>query len=820
VAGGSIVLAVSSLGSLLLLALPAAPVAPDPTPTRTVAPGDQATLQTAGLLADGPTLLKFLQRRADPEGSLKFVDDAITRLADGDKGKFVPAQSEILGYGAVALPALHRLANRVEQPEASARARACIEHIEGTAGSHITLAVLRAATALRPDGVEAALFAYLPFAESEQSFRETHQLLSNLLPGQGDIPPAYTKALQDADPIRRQAAAEVLCSVYGVSAHALVRPLLNDPKTSVRLRAAMALTESYDPAAVPVLIDLLSTEIPSERRRIEELLTRLAGDWSFTAPPTEDRVAGDLRRALWKAWWDTLSEERLVGMFRAVTQSEDDYLTWQAVLARLNDSEAAVREKAVADLVAIGPRVLPLVRRLTASGTPRERTLAAQAVAAIERGNPAGKLPECAPRLLALRRPVSTVQVLIDALPWMDSPLVEQQVRDVLPVIAREDGKVVPVLWDRLKSKLPVLRAVAVATLARVGDPADLARLRDLLADPDLNVRLAAAAGLTQRGERTAVPVLIDLLANLPLEQAGEVEDLLVELAGDKAPPGSLGVTPEERTRCRDAWAAWWQGNGSKVVLEDSRKLHLRPRTMILIESYDQVRRNGRVVELDRSGRILLDVSGLSYPMYAERIGTDRLLVAEQGVNKISERDAQGRIVKEWAVPSAFCCQRLRNGNTFLGGRNLLQEVDREGKVIWSYQSQAETILAATRFRDGHSAVLTYQGTFTHLDGSGKPIKTFHLPLNTLGGINAAEILAGNRVLCTSSQNRIVEFDDNGKIVWEASVMTPQCATRLSRGTTLVTIVGGLKLLEIDRSSRVVQEWKDLPVKPIRAILR
>src|SRR5262249_18329174 len=131
--------------------------------------------------------------------------------------------------------------------------------------------------------------------------------------------------------------------------------------------------------------DLLATVSPADRKRIEETLTRIAGDWSFTTPPSDDRTAGELRRALWRAWWDTLSEQRLTELFRGITHSEDDYLRWQEMLDKLNAAEAEVRDKALADLVALGPGVLPLVRRVAALGSPRERTLAAQAVAILER---------------------------------------------------------------------------------------------------------------------------------------------------------------------------------------------------------------------------------------------------------------------------------------------------------------------------------------------------------------------------------------------------------------------------------------------------
>jgi len=816
------VIAASSVGPLVVfLVLTAAPIGPGANAPRAVAPGDQATLQAAGLPVDGPTLLRFLTRRADPDAALKEVDAAVARLAEAGTDKHAPAQVELLGCGPVALPALRRLANRIDLPEASARARTCVGLIESPAGGNLCLAVARAAAALRPEGIDAALFAYLPFAETEPAFRDLQQLLVGLCPSRGDLPEPFSAALKDADPIRRQAGAEVLCAARGVAAHGLVRPLLEDPKASVRLRVALVLTESYDPAAVPVLIDHLGSAGVSERKRIEETLSRLAGDWSFQSPPAEDRTAGEIRRALWKAWWDTLSEERLLSLFRAVTHAEADHVTWQAILARLDDPEASVRDRAVAELVAVGPRVLPLVRRVAGEGSPRSRGLAGQAVTALERQAGVVRVPECAPRLLALRRPADTARVLLDALPWMENPLLEQQVRDVLPLVAVVGGKPSPVLRERFASKLPAVRAAAAAALARVGGPDDLAKVRELLDDPDPAVRLDAALGLVQRGQRDAVEVLIALMPALPLEKAGAVEDLLIELAAEKAPNVGLGTGPQDRDKSRDAWLAWWRDHGDKVALDDGLAIRLRPRTLLLVESYDQARRSGRVIEMDRTGRVLLDVQGMSYPMYAERIGPDRVLIAEQGTGKVTERDTQGRVVKEWAVPSAFYCQRLRNGNTFLGGRNQLQEVDRDGKVAWTYASPQDTIFCVTRFRDGNITLLTYQGNLVRLDAAGKVVKTSNVPIQTLGGLNGAEILPGDRVLVTSSgTNRVVEFDENGKVAWETSVPTPASVSRLPGGTTLVSSTGNTRLVEIDRAGRVVQEWKDLPVKPIRATLR
>ena len=81
------------------------------------------------------------------------------------------------------------------------------------------------------------------------------------------------------------------------------RDLLKDPSAAVRLRAALALAEADDAEAVPVLIDLLADLSTEQRRPVEAVLTRLAGEW---APVLEflrdDEISRGIRRDAWAGW--------------------------------------------------------------------------------------------------------------------------------------------------------------------------------------------------------------------------------------------------------------------------------------------------------------------------------------------------------------------------------------------------------------------------------------------------------------------------------------------------------------------------------------
>ena len=91
--------------------------------------------------------------------------------------------------------------------------------------------------------------------------------------------------------------------------------------------------------------------------------------------------------------------------------------------------------------------------------------------------------------------------------------------------------------------------------------------MRKLLRDSDLSVRSSTALALIGRGDKTAVPVLIALLAELPFDRVGEVEDTLTTLAGDDAPTERVGSDKDSRVAAVAAWTAWWSKEEKNVDL-------------------------------------------------------------------------------------------------------------------------------------------------------------------------------------------------------------------------------------------------------------
>ena len=102
--------------------------------------------------------------------------------------------------------------------------------------------------------------------------------------------------------------------------------------------------------------------------------------------------------------------------------------------------------------------------------------------------------------------------------------------------------------------------------------------VRKLLKDPSVAVRLRAAKALVEAQDAEAIPVLIDLLAELSAAERQSVEELLKQLAGEWAPMLEFARDDElSRGIRRDAWASWWRRSDGPMLLAAIGKHTLTP---------------------------------------------------------------------------------------------------------------------------------------------------------------------------------------------------------------------------------------------------
>jgi len=180
----------------------------------------------------------------------------------------------------------------------------------------------------------------------------------------------------------------------------------------------------------------------------------------------------------------------------------------------------------------------------------------------------------------------------------------------------------------------------------------------------------------------------------------------------------------------------------------------------------------------------------------------------------IRELDLSGKVVREWTTRSGcFGIEVLANGNLLLGSIGKVEEVDREGKVVWELPasvvlSQARDVsrlgngntLVAECSASGRVIEFTPEGAEVWSHKCVQPLSVQRLRNgNTLIGSVARGVRGG----------RVIEVSPAGEVVWEnKGLRHPFHVRRLANGTTLVADYRPGKVIEVDRDGEVVWEHK------------
>jgi HEAT repeat protein len=841
-----------------------APIAQDP--EKKEGDVEEQILWAAGLSTDGDALLEFFRTRTLPQADLEQLVALARQLGDTDPGTRGKAAAKLLARGPSAVPALRHVLNELDNPLAAQQARRCLEAIEGQRRTDISIAAAKLLAMRKPPGATETLLVFLPLADDEAVLDAVKAALDKLakLPGAPD--PALVAALNDTLPLRRAVAVEVLAGSGRSELLPEVRKLLADTKPQVRLQAALALAQRLDEQGVAVLIDLLG-ELPAEgRRRAEQALQELAGEWAPSPPlARDDEVSRRIRREAWAAWWHTIDGPALLAAFGQRTLNKEDLAHVEALIDQLGDQSFLKRERATTELLLMGPKVIGLLRTAAKSNDLEQSRRASACLKQILLNEEKEKLPTAAPRLLAVRKPPAACQALLAYLPFTDDATMKEEIGKALRTLAVTDGKPDPAILVALSDSLPLRRAAAAEALVRARGTG-LPEVRKLLTDADPHVRLRVAVALIYAQEKEGVPALIELLAELPTEQFWEAEDHLRRIAGVNGPASARSDDSAARQKLREAWQTWWKENAETVNLAVLERTTTVPGLIVVAElgpngmfgqgfgggfggpvvgPAGQIIFGGgvlqpaaaakgagqgnpgngtdRLIGIDRNGKAKWQIENLEYPIDFQVLPRERVLIAEYYGNRVTERDLTGKI--HWEVTNLpgfpMNVQRLANGNTFIAtysvpkkGGCVLMEVDRNGKTVSTFNNvgNGQIVTAAYKMADGRMVCFVSPNQCLFLDATGKETKRLGI-----GGLVANVQTFGNiavnpkgHIIVAQNANVVAEYDSDGKLIWQANVPNATRATRLANGNTLVaSLMGGV--VELDQTGQVVWQYQPSP---------
>jgi hypothetical protein len=490
---------------------------------------------------------------------------------------------------------------------------------------------------------------------------------------------------------------------------------------------------------------------------------------------------------------------------RIISDAEREKLV--TAIAELGDDAFEVREKAEDRLIKAGRAAFSLLVKAQDNRDPEVASRARKCLEQLDFAAEA-QWTTAAARIIAERKPKGASVALLDFLPFADDDYLQESIFAALAKVCLKDGKADDDIRTAIDSKLMVRRCAAAYVLSRAGEE-DRKLAVKMLQDKEPSVRFQAATGLLRVGVKDAVPGLMRLLTDSPIQFAYQAEDLLFRLAGDKPPTASLGKADDaSRKKAREDWEAWWKTASEKVDLTkvnvDSA---LKGLTIIIDFNGAGKDGQGRIWECTKDGKMNWEIaSGLGGPVDARVIAGGRVLIAEHNASRVTERDRDGKIL--WTQSTngnPVSCQRLANGNTLIATTAEVVEVTRENKEVFKVPASGGMFWCATKGKDGKILCAQSTGDVIELDAAGKKLRTVRV--GGLDGWGDATMLPnGNVLVARFSQNQVAEVDWTGKVVWQANATSCTRASPLPNGNVLVTNMGGKVVYEIDRDGKEV--WK------------
>ncbi len=194
-----------------------------------------------------------------------------------------------------------------------------------------------------------------------------------------------------------------------------------------------------------------------------------------------------------------------------------------------------------------------------------------------------------------------------------------------------------------------------------------------------------------------------------------------------------------------------------------------------------------RVLELDKTGKVVRTLTGVEGPWDAERLPNGNYLICALRDKKVVEITAKGKVVWSFAkLKWPHKAQRLPNGNTLIadldGG---VLEVDRAGKTVWKYD-KGGFYRDAERLVNGNTLIVDFRAKrVIEVTPKGEIVwEHKHDPVKVM---DADRLPNGNTLIALHAKHKVIEVTPNGKVVWELKGLKgPRDADRLPSGHTLV----------------------------------
>lgn len=538
----------------------------------------------------------------------------------------------------------------------------------------------------------------------------------------------------------------------------------------------------------------------------------------------------------------------LVEYLKVRTLTDIDQTKIGDVIKKFGADDFDDRVRATEEVERFGPAAIGPLKAAEKDPDPEVAYRARLALRRMEKV-PHSQVAAAAVRAVVKLKPKEAAAVLIGFLPMADTDEVADEIRHGLTALAVTDGKPDPALIAALDDKSVVRRAAACGALIEGGPPGERIRSKEAFplvkaavrkeTDTDAKFRGLWALLMTSR-EKEFVPDLIAMIPKLPRGRIWQLEEFLLQVAGDAKPDARLGKSEEQLTKAMTAWAGWWEKKGGTF---DLAKFDFKPRITGFTDIIEHDSRGFgmfRVVTLGPDLKEKAKIGGttanqIQYPSDVKKLANGNYLIAEQNGNRVTERDSTGKIVKTTNVVQPMSLDLLPDGGMVVVCRSQVVQYDKDHKQTWLYSRTQGDIMSGRLMPNGDLVFVTNfpQGPNCYrLDKNGKEVNFHHTwaaraanafraeknlapgAARALGRIQQLQSIdaTGDDKLMVCEVNRVVEYDlKTGKELWKYEVAYPSSCQRLPNGNTLITMVNyqpSGKVIEVDPTGETVWEYE------------
>ncbi len=211
----------------------------------------------------------------------------------------------------------------------------------------------------------------------------------------------------------------------------------------------------------------------------------------------------------------------------------------------------------------------------------------------------------------------------------------------------------------------------------------------------------------------------------------------------------------------------------------------------------------------------LLSVTVLAFAAFSSsaKMKKHNFACTDYTQGKVCIISEEGKLIWQYPAPNCNDLWVLPNGNLLFNTGKGVKEVTRDKKVVFNYESESE-IYACQRLPNGNTFIGECNtGFLLEVSPKGEIIKKLKLlPDRVDGGHafmrNARKLENGNYLIAHYGLDKVSEYNPEGKIVREIPVKGgPHSVIRLPNGNTLIACSdhnGEPRIVEVDPSDSVV----------------